>query len=102
MAEKKIDKRKNREPEDKIIAFCTNDHDIDIEECARRWGGETANRQFKSARIRTRTTKQGGRMLCFVATLIMFNMWVLIDAILNWESGCRQSAPCRPARSPPS
>lgn len=99
MAEKKkIDKKKDREPEDKIIAFCTNDPDIDVEEYARRWGGETANRQFKSARIRTRTTKQGGRMLCFAATLIMFNVWVLINAILDSES--RMRTRCAPPPCP--
>lgn len=42
---KKIDKKKDREPEDRIIAFCTNDPGIDVEIYAPRWGGETGNRR---------------------------------------------------------
>ena len=56
--------------------------------------GKTASRQFKSARIRARTTKQGGRMLCFAAALIMFNVRVLINAILARVS--RMQTKCAP------
>ena len=86
---KKIDKKKDREPEDKIIAFCTNDPGIDVEMYARRWGGETGNRQFKMSRPRTRTVKQGPRVLYFVASLIGYNVWVMINALLYIESMMR-------------
>ena len=86
---KKIDKKKDREPEDKIVAFCTNDPGIDVEIYALRWGGETGNRQFKLSRPRTRTVKQGPRVLYFVASLIGYNVWVMINALLYTESMMR-------------
>jgi len=86
---KKIDKKKGRETEDKIIAFCTNDPGIDVEICALRRGGEAGNRQFKLSRPRTRTAKRGPRVLCFVASLIAYNVWVMINALLYAESMMR-------------
>ena len=86
---KKIDPKKDREPEDKIIAFCTNDPDIDIEKYALRWGGESGNRQFKMSRPRTRTTKQGPRVLNFATALMVYNAWVLIDVLLYGETMMR-------------
>lgn len=83
---KKIDPKKDQEPEDKLIAFCTNDPDIDIEMHARRWGGESGNRQFKMSRPRTRTTKQGPRVLNFAAALMVYNAWVVINALLYAET----------------
>lgn len=74
--------------------YCTKDPDIYIEEYARRWGGKTVNRQFESARINTQTTKRGGWPLCFAATLITFNAWVMINAILDWVS--RMRTKCAP------
>ena len=51
--------------------------------------GETVNLQLKSSRINARTTKRAGRMLCFAATLITFNGWVMINAILDRVSRMR-------------
>ena len=82
---KKIDKKRDCDSEDKIIAFCTNDPCIDVEMYARKWGGETGNRQFKMARPRTRTVKQGPCVLYFVASLIGYNVWVMINTLLYIE-----------------
>ena len=38
---KKIDKKKDREPEDRIIVFCTNDPGIDVEIYAPKWDAGT-------------------------------------------------------------
>lgn len=86
---KKIDRKKDREPEDRIIAFCTNDPGIDVEMHAKRWGGEAGNRLFKLSRPRTRTVRQGPRALYFVASLIGHNVWVMINALLRIESKMR-------------
>lgn len=86
---KKIDPKKDREPEDKLIAFCTNDPDIDVEAYGLRWGGETGNRQFKLSRPRTRTTRQGPRVLFFVACLMAYNACAVINALLYHETKLR-------------
>ena len=86
---KKIDKKKDRKPEDKIMAFCTNDPGIDVEKYARRWGGESGNRQFKLSRPRTRTTLQGPRVLFFLACLMAYNACAMINALLYRETMVR-------------
>ena len=86
---KKIDPKKDREPEDKIIAFCTNDPDIDVEAYALRWGGETGNRQFKLSRPRTRSILPGPRALFFIACLMAYNACAVINALLYGESKLR-------------
>ena len=86
---KKIDPKKDREPEDKLIAFCTNDPDVDVEEYGLRWGGETGNRQFKLSRPRTRSTLPGPRVLFFVASLMAYNACAVINALLYHETKLR-------------
>ena len=86
---KKIDKKKDRKPEDKIMAFCTNDPGIDVEKYARRWGGESGNRQFKLSRPRTRTTLQGPRVLFFVACLMSYNACAMVNALVYRDTMIR-------------
>ena len=73
------------EPWEKYIAFATNDPTIDVEEYAKRWGIETGYRQAEYSRAKTRSCSHGPRVMCWVMTLMLFNAWILVDALYRLE-----------------
>ena len=73
----------DEEPWETYIAFATNDPDIDVEEYCRRWGIETGYRQLESMRITTRSGHHGARVMCMVMTTMLFNSWILVDALMR-------------------
>ena len=64
------------------IAFATNDLDIDVEAYCRRWGIEAGYRQLESMRITIRGRHHGSRVMCMSMTIMLFNSWILVDALM--------------------
>lgn len=82
-----ITKRKRRRrkkgglhPENTYIAFATNRPDIDVETYGRRWMVETGYRMIENQRVRTRSRKVAARTLCFLYSLLVYNLWVISNA----------------------
>ncbi len=75
----------DEEPWEKHISFATNDPDIDVEEYSRRWGIETGYRLLESMRITTRSRHHGSRVMCMAMTIMLFNSWILVDALMRLD-----------------
>ena len=70
-------------PEEKFIGFATNMQLKDSELYSKRWGIETGYRMIEEMRARTRSTKTVSRIFCFLYSVVMFNAWVMINAMLS-------------------
>ena len=87
-------KKKDRTPEEKLIAFATNDPDIDVDAYAKRWGIETCFRQIRSTRIKTRCQNYAARHLVFMLSMALYNCWVFSCTMLAWMDS--RTVPAKP------
>ena len=78
---------------EKHIAFATNDPSIDVDQYSKRWGIETGYRQIEDMRARTRTRGHGPRVMCMALTMMLFNAWIVADALHKLECGIEGPAP---------
>ena len=78
---KRDKKKKEHEPWEKYIAFATNDPGTDVAEYDKRWGAETGYRQIEDIRAKTRSSRHGPRVLYMALTTMLFNAWIVIDAL---------------------
>ena len=82
---------KPEKPGEKYIGFACNSNEMDVAAYMKRWGIETGYRMIENLRIKTRSTNPAARMLCFVASVVMYNQWVVINAeygfgdCLQWQ-----------------
>lgn len=84
IVDRKNPKKKKGElsPEDKLIGFATNCPDADVEKYAKRWGIETAYRVIENMRAKTRSKQPGARIFCFLYSLLIYNIWILVKILL--------------------
>ncbi len=68
--------------EEKYIGFATNCNTVDVTEYASRWGIESGYGKIEECRAKTRIKDNVSRMLCFYYSLILYNEWIIIRAIL--------------------
>lgn len=68
-------------PHERYIMFATNNHDLDVEEYARRWGIETGYRMIEHARPKTRSKNAELRAFCFLYGTMLFNAWVMFNIL---------------------
>ena len=74
---------KNKKPKEKYIGFATNSSNTDVKKYACRWGIETGYRIIESARPKTRSNSASSREFCFLYSVLMFNAWVVANAIIS-------------------
>ena len=67
--------------EKRLIGFAVNSSEADVAAYKKRWGIETGYRMIEDIRLKTRSTNQAARMLCFAASVILYNQWVVINAV---------------------
>ena len=70
------------EPKNRYIGFATNVPDIDVSMYGGRWGIETGYKMLEAMRPRTRSRNIAARNFCFLYAVVMFNAWVLANAML--------------------
>ena len=70
-------------PEEKYIGFATNHPATRTEAYAKRWGIETGYGKIEECRAKTRITDMESRMLCFYYSLVLYNEWIIVRAILS-------------------
>ena len=87
-------RKKDRTPEEKLIAFATNDPDIDVDTYAKRWGIETCFRQIRGTRIKTRCQNYAARHLVFMLSMALYNCWVFSCTMLAWMDS--RTVPAKP------
>ena len=87
-------RKKDRTPEEKLIAFATNDPDIDVDAYAKRWGIETCFRQIRGTRIKTRCQNYAARHLVFMLSMALYNCWVFSCTMLAWMDS--RTVPAKP------
>ncbi len=80
------DKSPDAPAHERYIGFTANSNEIDVAAYHKRWGIETAYRQIEGIRLRTRSTNHAARFLCFAASVILFNQWVVINAYCGFGS----------------
>ena len=78
-------------PEEKYIGFATNHPTIKTEVYAKRWGIETGYGKIEECRAKTRISDMESRMLCFYYSLVLYNEWIIVRAMLS-DGTERQSA----------
>ena len=78
-------------PEEKYIGFATNHPAIRTEAYAKRWGIETGYGKIEECRAKTRISDMESRMLCFYYSLVLYNEWIIVRAMLS-DGTERQSA----------
>ncbi len=71
----------------KITQNPTNVQGIDPDEYSRRWGIETGYRMIENARVRTHSKSPEARMLYFVYSVMVFNAWVMTNAMMRIMTG---------------
>ena len=74
-------KKETPTPEEMFIGFATNDPSMDIAKYSSRWGIETGYAMVENMRAKTRSRNTGARLLCFMYSLMLFNGWVIINAL---------------------
>ncbi len=80
---KRYDSKKDEKlPEVQYIGFATNLPWIDVIAYAVRWGIESGYAMIESMRAKTRSREPGARLFCFLYTLMMFNVWVMVKVVL--------------------
>ena len=72
-------------PEEMFIGFATNDASMDIAKYSSRWGIETGYAMVENMRAKTRSRDAGARLLCFMYSLMLFNGWVMINALKQYR-----------------
>ncbi len=87
------------EPWEEYIAFATNDPELDVAEYAKRWGIETGYRQIEDVRAKTRSGRHGPRVLYMALTVMLFNVWIVIDALHRLACAVQGPEPAIPLRS---
>ena len=75
-------KSSKNEPKNRYIGFATNAPDIDVALYSKRWGIETGYKMLEAMRPRTRSQNIAARNFCFLYAVVMFNAWVLANAML--------------------
>ena len=70
-------------PEKRYIGFATNHPAVRTEVYAKRWGIETGYGKIEECRAKTRITDMESRMLCFYYSLVLYNEWVIVRAMLS-------------------
>lgn len=75
-------RKKSKSIHDEYIGFATNDPKINPNKYYRRWGIETGYRMIENARARTHSKNHVVRLLYFTYSTIMYNVWVMLNAIL--------------------
>ena len=83
----KTDAAEEEKPEKKFIGFATNRPGIRIESYSSRWGIETGYARVEECRAKTRTVDLAARMLCFYYSMVLFNEWIIIRALLSEGPG---------------
>ena len=78
-------------PEERFIGFATNHPAIKTEVYAKRCGIETGYGKIEECRTKTRITNIESRMLCFYYSLILYNEWIIVRAMIS-DGTERQSA----------
>ncbi len=73
----------NKEPKEKYIGFATNSPNVNVRKYAKRWGIETGYKMIESLRPRTRSTNMASREFCFLYAIIVFNAWVMANALIS-------------------
>ena len=48
-------------------------------------GAETGYRLLESMRITTRNRHHGSRIMCMAMTIMLFNSWILVDALMRLD-----------------
>ena len=81
----KDSKKETPTPEEMFIGFATNDPDMDIAKYSSRWGIETGYAMVENMRAKTRSRDAGARLLCFLYSLMLFNGWVMINALEQYR-----------------
>ena len=69
--------------EERCIGFATNHPTIKTEVYAKRWGIETGYGKIEESRTNTRITDMESRMLCFYYSLVLYNEWIILRAMLS-------------------
>ena len=87
------------EPWEKYIAFATSDPELDVAEYAKRWGIETGYRQIEDVRAKTRSSRHGPRVFYMALTMMLFNLWIVIDALHRLACAVQGPEPVIPLRS---
>ena len=75
-------KNSKDEPKNRYIGFATNEQDVDVAMYGQRWGIETGYKMLEAMRPRTRSRNIAARNFCFLYAVVMFNAWVLANAML--------------------
>ena len=83
---KKREKRSADEPKDRYIGFATRMQWVDVAHYALRWGIETGYAKIEAMRAKTRSRNTGARLFCFIYSLMLFNAWIMIRALLGHRS----------------
>ena len=79
------------DPEEKYIGFATSHPAIKTEVYAKRWGIETGYGKIEECRAKTRISDMESRMRCFYYSLVLYNEWIIVRAMLS-DGTERQSA----------
>ena len=64
-----------------------------MERYSTRWGTGTNCRMLESARVKTRSTGHGPRVMCVAITMMLFNAWVLVGALERMASDASFAGP---------
>ena len=80
------DKSLDAPAHERYIGFAANSNEMDVAAYRKRWGIETAYRQIEGMRLKTRSTNHAARFLCFAASVVLFNQWVIINANCGFGS----------------
>ena len=92
MAERKKKRKKSskersdgvdRRQEEKFIGFATNMQLKDSELYSKRCGIDTMYRMIEKIRVCARITKTVSRIFCFLYSEVIFNSWMMINAMLS-------------------
>ena len=69
--------------EERYIGFATNHPTVKTEVYAKIWGIETGYGKIEECRIKTRITDMASRTLCFYYSLVLYNEWIIVRAMLS-------------------
>ena len=87
---KKREKRSADDPKDRYIGFATSMQWVDVAHYALRWGIETGYAKIEAMRAKTRSRNTGARLFCFIYSLMTFNAWIMMRALLGHRSAANR------------
>ena len=92
---RKSKKQASAKPEDIYIAFATNRPGIHLEKYAHRWMIETGYRMIENQRVRTRSRTVAARTLCFLYSILVYNIWGMAgsSALIVGGDACPMAGP---------